>query len=323
MDVRQSIAFRYVSLMKERHVTLLLALSMVCAGSNVVTGKLLAGKVDVFTIGFVSLGIALLALLPAQLKKRAELRRLSRSDLLHVGMQSLFGIVLYRVLTIIGLTYSEALDAAVILSTTPAAIALLAMVVLRERPTPRRLTAISLAVAAALVVNLADPTAPALSATGTALLAPERLLGNLLILGAVLCEALMTIFRRHSGTRVSHVTNTTIMAATGFAFFAVAGAVRGFSFDAITRPMLALLAAFGLVGTAIGYLLWGYGAARVPATTTGVVLGVLPLTAIALGVAVLGEPLTPANVIGALLGLGGLLLVSGSGKKTRSLPRVA
>ncbi|MFP4377911.1 MAG: DMT family transporter [Spirochaetales bacterium] len=309
--------------MKERYVTMLLALSMVCAGSNVVTGKLLAGKVDVFTIGFVSLGMALLALLPAQLKKRAELRRLSPSDLLHVGMQSLFGIVLYRVLTIVGLTYSQALDAAVILSTTPAVITLLAMIALRERPTPRRMVAIGLAVAAALVVNLAEAREPNVSSAEAAFLAPERLLGNLLILGAVLCEALMTIVRRHSGTRVSHVTNTTLMVATGFLFFAVAGLVRGFSFEAITLPLLGLLAVFGLVGTAVGYLLWGYGAARVPATTTGVVLGILPLTAIALGVAILGEPLTAANVIGALLGLGGLLLVGLGGRTAKPAAKVA
>ena len=112
-------------------------LAMVLAGTSVVIGKAVAESISVSLIGFVSLLFALAAMLPLQVFRIGELRRLTRRDILFMVLQALFGIVLFRLLTLLGLRLTSAVDAGIILSTTPGVMTLSAIILLRERPSGR------------------------------------------------------------------------------------------------------------------------------------------------------------------------------------------
>ena len=82
------------------------------------------------------------------------------------------------------------------------------------------------------------------------------------------------------------------------------------------EPRGALVAVeLGLMATAAAYLLFGKGLSRVPVATAATLSLAEPLTAGALGVALLGERLTPAALSGLGLLLGGLILASIGGKR--------
>jgi drug/metabolite transporter (DMT)-like permease len=115
-----------------------------------------------------------------------------------------FGIVLFRALTLYGLRLTSAISAGVITSAAPAVMAVLAAAALRERIGAAGIAGVLLSVAGLLLVNLWGHSA----STGAGYLA-----GNLLVLGAMLCEALLTVFRKSSGGRVGSVTNTTVLVA--------------------------------------------------------------------------------------------------------------
>ena len=68
--------------------------------------------------------------------------------------------------------------------------------------------------------------------------------------------------------------------------------------------------ALGLVCTATTYGLWNWGLARVPASRAGVYLNLEPVVGVALGVALLGEPLSGATAAGGLLVLAAAVRVS-------------
>jgi DME family drug/metabolite transporter len=73
---------------------------------------------------------------------------------------------------------------------------------------------------------------------------------------------------------------------------------------------LAMTLHLGVVATALAYLLYASGLARVPAATAATLSLAEPLTAGLLGVAVLGERLPPAGLLGAGLLLAGLVLLA-------------
>lgn len=70
------------------------------------------------------------------------------------------------------------------------------------------------------------------------------------------------------------------------------------------------VAILGLVCTAATYGLWNWGLTRVPAARAGVYLNLEPVVGVALGVAILGEPLAGGAVLGGALVLASAVWVS-------------
>ncbi|SDN97491.1 drug/metabolite transporter, DME family [Klenkia soli] len=119
--------------------------------------------------------------------------------------------------------------------------------------------------------------------------------------------------------------------ATGPAVGAVFGAAAGVAVpvllvvgvgDLMTRDGLVLVLWLGVITTTVAYLLFGYGLARLPATTAATLTLAEPLCAALLGVGLLGERLDAAATAGVVvLGLGiGVLTVR---RRTRAGVRAA
>src|SRR5262249_135258 len=108
-------------------------------------------------------------------------------------VQSFFGNFLFSICLLNGMAHTTATAAGVVLSTLPAAVALLSWIVLRERLSRRVIAAIVLAVRGIPLLQFAKGGAVSSSASW---------LGNLLILGAVFCEATYVIIgKRLAATR--------------------------------------------------------------------------------------------------------------------------
>ena len=72
----------------------------------------------------------------------------------------------------------------------------------------------------------------------------------------------------------------------------------------------ALLAAMGLVRSLLGFLLWNYAGARVPAERMGLVLYLIPVVCVLAGTCFLGEPLTGQIMVGGALTVFGVWVAS-------------
>src|SRR5690606_18693746 len=64
----------------------------------------------------------------------------------------------------------------------------------------------------------------------------------------------------------------------------------------------------GIVGTAVGYWLWFRGISRIPATSVAFLTLLSPVSAAVIGWAALGQALTPLQLLGMVIALGGTLL---------------
>ena len=109
-------------------------------------------------------------------------------------VMSFFGNFLFSLCMLYGISMTTATAAGVILATLPAVVALLSWLLLREHLTPRVILAVVLAVGGIALLQLARPAEA--SSRGAAWL------GNLLLFGAVLCEATYVIVaKRLAATR--------------------------------------------------------------------------------------------------------------------------
>jgi drug/metabolite transporter (DMT)-like permease len=280
-------------------IEIVLAFSL--AGSSLVVAKILSVSVPIFLTGFLSLIVAFICMLPMQIKKRWELKRLNQRELLLMLLQALFGIVLFRVFTLYGLRYTSAANAAVITAATPAVMALFSLLFLKERLRLHTAFGVSAALAALVIINLDQ-----VSQVGN----QGSWLGNLLIGMAVISEVMLTIFRKLTRTGISSITNTTMLTLIAIVLmmpFALLE-LKAFSLGHITgRDWLAIIY-YGAIATSAAYILWGSGALKIPATYTGVACVAMPVSALLLSGIVLGEILTLYHILGCSLAVIGIVI---------------
>ena len=67
--------------------------------------------------------------------------------------------------------------------------------------------------------------------------------------------------------------------------------------------------------TALGYVVWNWALARVPAPRAAIFLNVQPIVGVLLAMLLLGEPVTIFTIAGGLLVVGGLAVAFGPGAR--------
>jgi drug/metabolite transporter (DMT)-like permease len=277
-----------------------LALSMALVGANVAVAKLLAESLPVALILGLRCLLAVVVLWPLARAMEGSLRTTPRA-LWNLGLQALFGTLLYNLALLAGLRLTTALEAGLILATLPAVVAVGGAAWLRERLPPRQWAAVALAAfgMGALVVARV-----AADGHGSAL-------GNLLVLAGVCGEAMYVLLARRIAGQVPVVTASFWMQIFSLLLvlplcLPAVGAVA-----ALADPAVASLLAFhSLTTSVVCLLLWYAGMKRVPAGLAGIFTVFLPATAAAVAVGVLGEPFGAVHVAGFVLLLGSLLLAT-------------
>src|SRR5215467_10303341 len=254
-----------------------LSAAMVIVGSTVVVSKLITGVLPVFVASALRFGVASLVLVPVLLRAEGRLPRLDRKGWLILFLQSFAGNFLFSVFLLYGLRLTSATASGILTSTTPALIGLIALIFLRERLAPLQGIGIVLAVVGIMVINVLGARSPV--AQGA-----NPLFGNVLILGAVVGEALWTILGKVATRQVSALAVASLASLFGFVMFLPFALLQitTFNLAAVPTSMWLHVVYYGLVGTVGAYVLWYSGVARVPTSVAGVFTGILPISAVAL-----------------------------------------
>ena len=194
---------------------------------------------------------------------------------------------------LLGLARTSAANGALLSGLESVFVVLLAAVFLRERITGR--------IAAALALALAG--AAALEGTGSFTGAG---LGDLLVLAGVLSAAAYTIVARGMGDESDPLTVTACQFTT--ATILVLPAVT-FVWAMHVETMPSHVAAkfwfaaifVGVIGYAASFVLYNYAIARVRAAPASIIVNLIPVFGLASAVGWLGDSLTVARVLGAIL----------------------
>jgi drug/metabolite transporter (DMT)-like permease len=278
---------------------------MVIVGSSVVAGKLMVESFPVFFANGIVLAVGSAVLIPLLVRREGRFLAVGKQNLLILFLLALTGIVLFRVLLLYGLNFTTAAEGGIITSTTPAVVGLISFLFLKESLGPNVVVGIVLAVLGIMAINV--PLTGLEAERG-----PNPLLGNVLVFGAVIGEALFTIFGKALSERVTPLataTATSVLALLMFLPFSVGEALH-FDFSAPSPADWLPILYYGVAVTALAFLLWFSGLSRVPASKAGVFIGVLPVSAVVLSYVVLGEPFVWSHLVGVSCVLLAILLIA-------------
>ena len=129
--------------------------------------------------------------------------------------------------------------------------------------------------------------------------------------GAVVSSALgFALVKRWSPPDDVLVTTSWQLVAGGLLLVPVAAVAEGTP-PTLDLPAVLALAYLGLVGSALGYVLWFRGLTRMDAGAVAVVGLVNPVVGTALGVLLLAEPFGPVHLVAVVVTLGSVLVAQG------------
>jgi drug/metabolite transporter (DMT)-like permease len=298
-----------------------LAAGMILFGSATPVSKLVTDAMPVFIGSTLRVAVGAAVLAPLLLVYRGEIARLDRRDWLLTGLIALFGMFGFTVFMLLGMSLVTGVTGAVVMSTTPAVTAGVAILLLGESANWRKIAAIALAVGGVLLLYLGGGAGGAGGGGGGGGgpsvqflqdLGGGALVGGLLVFAAVCCEVAYTLL----GQRVSRDANPMVVA-----FLAAALAVPLFlplaawewpHFEPAGVEAGGWLAAlwYGAGTLALGTWCWYAGIAKTEGSIAAAFMGLMPVSALVLSYLLLGEAFQWIHLAGFGIVFAGVLLMS-------------
>jgi drug/metabolite transporter (DMT)-like permease len=284
-----------------------LAASMALVGSYVGLSKVLVLVLPIFLLAWMRFGIAALAM-AGWVRRVATDPPLNARDRRLLFLESFFGNFLFSICMLFGVSLSTALAAGVIMAGLPAAVALLSRIFLKERIAVRVMLGIGCAVAGIALVSLTRSAASARH--------DSTPVGNLLLVGALLCEASYVVIGKKLSANVSPKRISALINLWGLALVTPFGVWQALHFDfgVVTADVWWLLLFYSIAASVVTVWLWMTGLRHVPAAKAGVFTVLLPVSAAAVGVLFLGERFSAAQAAAFGLALAGVVLATWPGR---------
>lgn len=294
---------RLCALMQAPHrIYLKLVLMAVCWSGVFPATRIVLQSMGVFTTVFLRFWWAAVILLILLRFRESRLPRLSpRESLLVVGL-GLLGITFYNSLFTAGLGLVEASRASLIVPTNPAVTAVFAWLFLGERISGVRAAGTVLSVAGALwILCRGDPSA---------FVTLELGVGELLLVLCVFVWSAYTLIGRVALASISPLALTAYVMLVGSLGVLPPAMLEGDSIARVTGQGWIAMAYLVTFGTVIPFLWYYEGVKALGAARAAQFINLVPPLAVAESVVLLGEPVTPALLVGICLVVVGLYLTN-------------
>jgi drug/metabolite transporter (DMT)-like permease len=283
-----------------------LAAGMAVVGGYVGFSKVIVATVPVFVLATIRFGIAVIAMLPWTFPTGGV--ALARGNARTLVAESVFGNFLFSICMLSGVARTSAVAAGLIMSMLPATVAVLSIATLGERLDRRTAIAIALAVVGVGSLTLGRNGGPASADPfGTALV------GNLLMVGAVCCEATYVVLgKRLTDAAIGPMQISAWINIVGFVLMLPLGIWQGrhFDFARITATLWVLIVVYAIAASVLSTWLWLSGLKHVPAGRAGIFTTALPITSAIVGIVFLNEQPTIAHGIAFVCAALGIWLVT-------------
>lgn len=264
--------------------------------------NILLKSMGLFTAVFLRFAAAALILMLLLRVREARWPRLAPREALLVVVLGVVGIAVYNSLFTAGLGLVEASRAALIVPTNPAFTALFAALLLGERLGAARATGVALSVAGALwVLSRGDPAGLVDLRFG---------LGEFYLVLCIFTWSAYTLLGRVALASVSPLALTAYVMVVGCLPVAVPAWLEHASLAAVSWQGWAALAYLIVFGTVIPFLWYYEGVKALGAARGAQFINLVPPLAVAESVLLLGEPFTPALLVGGCLVVAGLYLTN-------------
>ncbi|MEA2873537.1 MAG: hypothetical protein QOH67_3513 [Hyphomicrobiales bacterium] len=282
------------------------AITGIQVGAAIVATRFVAADISPASLAFLRYAIGVACLVPAV--AMAQRTRFARADILPIALLGIgqFGILI--ALLNYGLQTVPAARGALIFATFPLLTLVVAALLGHERVTTRKISGI-LATLLGVFLALSDKILNGASVHGW-----SELAGELAILASAATGAVCSVLYRPYLARYPTLPVSAFAMAAAAAALLVPAAL-GDLFTAPAQLSLHAWAAIVFIGLSSGggYVLWLWALKNIAATRVTVFLALSPITAAALGVALLGEPVTAGMMAGVVCVAAGLWVAGGRG----------
>lgn len=271
-------------------------------GLSFVATKMALESFPTFTLVFARFMLASCFFLTLMISKGFPL--FSRKEHGKLLLIAVFEPGLYFVFETLGLQYTTAAKASLIIATVPLAVTAFAAILLGERTNAAALGGIVLSLAGITILITGDPQF-SWSLKGS-------LSGDLLIFGAVISAALYMICARDLGKKHSALDITGLQIIYGALLFVPAflWELPGINWSAITGRSAGALIYLTVFATVAGFICYNYALTQISASRASIFINAIPVVT-AVGAAVLlGERLTPTQLCGGAVVLSGVCLAN-------------
>jgi drug/metabolite transporter (DMT)-like permease len=246
------------------------------------------------------------------LRRNGPVRLPTRAELPRVLVLGLFGNMLYQMCFIFGLNRTTASNASLLLAVTPVVTALLTAALGQERIRPRAWFGVIATLFGVTLIVLGAARSDQGSGT---------LMGNLLMIGAILMWAFYTVGSRPFVDRHGPlpVTAWTLWIGTAGIFVAGIPSLLRVDFSAVGVLTWACIGYAGILSIGVAYMFYYFGVSRLGNTRTGAYSNLVPVFALLAAWLWLGEVPKLFQLIGAAVIIGGVS-VAQSGSFARPVP---
>ena len=277
---------------------------MALFGTGTPSAKVVSDAFPMFLGPFMRLLAASIVLTPLLFVFRRRLTRISRRDWIEIFLIGGVGIVAFTFFLLTGMQRVNGVVGAVVMSLSPAAMAVAAVIFMHDHLGWRKILSIVLAVGGVIIINVSGES---IQADGW-----DLVLGSLLVFGAVLSQTLYSLLGKRVTNDLRPAVVLPLVAWVATLLFAVPGLMqaRSFDFSIPTVNDWIALVVWGLGPLAFGTLIWFYGLEKVQASTASGFMGAMPTSALILSYVWLGDAFAPIHLVGFVLVFTSIALVT-------------
>jgi drug/metabolite transporter (DMT)-like permease len=283
-------------------IVLLLIAILIWGGAYVVTKGGLS-ELPPMMFALLRYGVASIVLVPLALA-RGGLAKLPRPvPWKTLILMAISGVSLYYFLFNGALFYTTASQVALIQSSFPAIVAIMAVLWLREKLSRRRIVGIVLAIAGVvLIVARSEADASA----------RDPVLGNLLAFASVLAWSVYTMLAKRLA-KADAIAVTAVVAVLGTIMLVPAALIEkgDISLSSISVDGWLRIIYLGALASAAAYLLYNRALRDIDASLAGTFVNLSTVLGVIAGVIFLDESITPLAILGGAMVLGGVWISSG------------
>ncbi|HVG18214.1 MAG TPA: DMT family transporter [Blastocatellia bacterium] len=281
---------------------LLLLVMTIIWGSNFTAIKFSMGD-NLLPLSFNALRFVLAsALMAAAALASGRTMRVRRGDGWRLFGLGLLSNALYQSLFIMGMAYTRAGNAALILATTPMFTAVISRIRRQEYFTARGVAGLFLAFGGIVLIILSGRSEVSIG---------ETALGDCLLVAATACWALYTVGSKPLVHAYGPMKATAFMMITGtplLLLICMPSLLRQ-NWSQVRPVAWAGLAYSGVFAIALAYIIWNHGVRKIGSTRTAIYSNITPVVALLVAWPALGEAPTAGQVVGAAIIFVGLYLV--------------
>jgi drug/metabolite transporter (DMT)-like permease len=217
------------------------------------------------------------------------------------------GVALFIMALNYAMLWGSVTQAAIIYALTPAAVAIAAVIALKEKLSRRRIIGIALSIAGVLIV---------VATGGKSAAAPHPLLAAIAMLVVVAGWAVYTVVAKQVTNPDQIAVMTWVMGAGALILlpFALVELARGGWPSVSTNGWLGIIF-LGVVASGLAYLVYNWALRHLEASVVGVLSNLDPIVGVLSAVIFLGEVLGPWQIVGGVAALGGMTMATLQGDR--------